>query len=106
MTQLAFNLGEAFLLKEGGTAVKDSFDSPATLISLIVNNLYVIAGIILFFFVIAGGLGILLNPSNADKAKQGAKTITTAIIGFAILFSSYWIIRIIEAITGINILGN
>jgi hypothetical protein len=104
MTQLAFDIGDAFLLK-GITSVKTKYDSPATLISLIVNNLYVIAGIILFFFIIAGGLSILLNPGNADKAKQGSKTITTAIIGFVVLFSSYWIIRIIEAITDIQILG-
>ena len=105
MSQLAFDLGTAFMLK-GNTSVKTKFDSPATLISLIVNNIYVIAGVILFFFIVAGGLGILLNPGNTDKSKQGAKTITTALIGFIILFSSYWIIRIIEAITGINILEN
>lgn len=105
MTQLAFNLGEAFLLKEGGSSVKDSFATPSILISLIVNNIYGIATVVLFFFILAGGLGILLNPGNPDKSKQGAKTITTALIGFLILFSSYWIIRIIEAITGIQILG-
>jgi hypothetical protein len=104
MTQIAFDIRDAFLLKEN-TTVESKFDSPATLISLIVNNIYGIATVILFFFILSGGLSILLNPGNADKAKQGAKTISTAIIGFVILFSSYWIIRIIEAITDIQILG-
>lgn len=106
MSQLAFNIGKQFLIKEGGDSVQSLYDSPGKLITLIVNNIYVIAGVILFFFIIIGGMTIILNAGNAEKTKQGGKTIGAAIGGFAILFASYWIIRLIEALTGIQILGD
>ena len=98
------NIGEQFLLGEN-KPVGDVFDSPGTLISLILKNVYVVAGIILFFFIIAGGLIIITGAGNSDKQKQGSKTITSALIGFLILFSSFWIIRIIESLTGIQIIN-
>ncbi|MBU1085306.1 MAG: hypothetical protein ABIJ43_00475 [Candidatus Beckwithbacteria bacterium] len=101
---MAFNIGDAFFLRDGVT-VQDTFSSPAVLLTLIVKNIYVIAGIILFFFIIAGGLGIILNAGNPDKQKQGSKTLGSAVAGFVILFASYWIIRIIEALTKVQILG-
>ncbi len=105
MSQLAFDIRESFLLREGGPSVSETFTTPGLLISLIVKNLFVIAGIILFFFIIIGGISMILNSGNPEKTKQGGKTIGSAIAGFAILFASYWIIRIIEALTSIQILG-
>ncbi|MEA3354934.1 MAG: hypothetical protein U9Q63_00400 [Patescibacteria group bacterium] len=98
------NIGEAFKLNDSQT-VQEVFSTPGDLLTLVVKNIYVIAGIILFFFIIAGGLSIILNAGNPEKTKQGGKTIGSAIAGFVILFASYWIIRIIEALTGIQILG-
>jgi len=100
---MAIDLRNEFLLKEGGTPVFQVFDQPAVLISLILKNIYVIAGIILFFFIIIGGLGMILSSGDTEKQKQGSKTITSAIAGFFILFASYWIIRIIEVLTGLHI---
>lgn len=99
------DIGSSFLLKENQT-VSDAFSNPGILIALIVKNIYVIAGIILFFFIISSGLTVILNAGNPDKRKQGSKTIGSALAGFFILFSSYWIIRIIEALTNIKILDS
>ena len=38
------------------------------------------------------------NPERAAKGKQAA---TSALIGFIIIFAAYWIIRLIEIITGV-----
>ena len=103
MSKLALDISKEFWLSPH-KSVADTYDSPGVLISLIVKNLYVIAGIVLFFF-IAGGLGIILNAGNPDKQAQGGKTIGSAIAGFFILFASYWIIKIIEVLTGIQILN-
>jgi len=104
MHQLAFNLSKAFTLDEAGTRpVTNTFSSPGVLISLIIKNIYVIAGVILFFFIIIGGLSMIINAGNPEKTGQGGKTIGGALGGFAILFASYWIIRIVEALTGIQI---
>ena len=39
------------------------------------------------------------NPEGAEKAKKAA---TSALVGFVVIFVAYWIIRVIEEITGIK----
>jgi hypothetical protein len=105
MIKLALDIGKEFRLQEEGSSVQEVFGQPATLISLILKNVYVIAGVILFFFILLGGLGMILSAGNPEQQKQSSKTLTSAVAGFALLFASYWIIKIIEAITGVQILN-
>jgi hypothetical protein len=74
------------------------------LISAILPNAYIIAGLILFIYLLAGGFMIIAASGSPDSAKNGQKVITNAIIGFIILFCSYWLIEIISTITGVPIL--
>jgi uncharacterized membrane protein len=74
------------------------------IVSLILKSSFVLAGlVVLFFFIIAGFQMISSagqeNPEKSAKAKQA---ITGALTGFIIIFVAYWIIRIIELITGVN----
>jgi hypothetical protein len=64
------------------------------------------AGIILLFMLISGGFTMLTAVGNPEAADAGKQRITAAILGFIILFVSYWIIQILEIILGINILGS
>lgn len=77
------------------------------LISIILPNVYLIAGIILLFLLIGGGFAVIVNAGsdNPEGAAKGQKAVTSAIIGFLLIFTSYWIIKIIESITGLNILS-
>lgn len=61
-----------------------------------------IAGIIMVFLFIGGGLMMIVSAGNgnAQGAAQGKQAITWALVGFAIIFTAYWIIRILEIITG------
>lgn len=91
-----------------------SFGSPfgqtkglADLVSVILSNALVIAGIIFLFLLIFGGISMIAgagrdNPEQAAKGKQAA---TAAVTGFIIIFAAYWIILIIEAATGLAILN-
>jgi len=102
---MSINLLDEFKLQEGGKSVVQTIDSPGTLISLITNNILIVASIILFFFILIGGLTMILNAGDSDKQKQGMQTITNAIVGYLIVFAAYWIIRIIEGLTGLQILA-
>jgi len=84
------------------------FQTVGGLISAILPNLYVAAGLILLFFLIFGGVMVILGAGKGEsqQAEQGKKIITRTIIGFLIIFLSYWIIRIIEIITGVKILSS
>lgn len=102
------DIGKEWILKPGSPITNASqFASPGALISIILKNVYVIAGILLFVLMIAGGLSIIQGAGQKDPKKtgQGAKAMTAALTGFLIIFASYWIIQIIELITGIKILN-
>lgn len=76
------------------------------LIGIIIWNIYIFSGFILFLYLIAGGFMLVTSAGNTEKAKNGSQAITNAIIGFVIIFTSFWIVQVIEFLTGINILNN
>jgi hypothetical protein len=96
------NLGNYLKLKDGSN-VSDIYDTPSKLVNLIVSNLFVLAGIILFVFIILAGFKFI--SASDSKGKDESKSIITGVlIGFLVMFSAYWIIQIIEGITGVQIL--
>lgn len=98
------DLGKEFLLQPGGTAVAEVYDSPGTLISSLLPNVYTAAGILVFFFILVGGFKIVSNPDSKKGVEEGKKSLTYAIMGLAVLFSAFWIIQIIQVLTGVKIL--
>jgi VIT1/CCC1 family predicted Fe2+/Mn2+ transporter len=104
--KLAFNIGEQLWLKENqGIAGKDAYQSLGGFISAILPNVYVIAGIIAFILVLVAGLMFIANAGKgeSEQAKKWQGILTVSIAGLLIIFLSYWIIQIIEVITGLNI---
>lgn len=116
MQKLVFDIGEEVKIGSGRSIV-DLFRSPpwygqapgeptlGYFISQILPNIYVLAGLILFALLIFGGLSIIMGAGqeNPEKIQKGQKAAVSAIIGFLIIFGSYWLIQIIEAVTGIKI---
>jgi len=56
---------------------------------------------------IFGGFSIIMGAGQGDAKKtgQGKKAATSAVVGFLVIFASYWIIQIIQIITGVEILN-
>lgn len=88
-----------------GAPLKD-IKQTGDLVSVIVSNAYILAGILFLILFIVGGLNVIGSAGSSDpqQAAKGWKIITAAFIGFLIIFVSYWIIKIIELITGLKIL--
>lgn len=78
-----------------------------SLVSLLVRAALAISAIILLFYLILGGIGIISSAGKGDTegTGKGKQMVTSAVIGFVIVFASYWIVRLIQIITGLNILG-
>jgi hypothetical protein len=89
-----------------GPVFGSPFDSLGQIISTLLPNLYILAGVIFLVLIIAGGFGIISNAGKgkSDQVSQGKKALTIGVVGFLIIISSYWVIQIISAITGLNIL--
>jgi len=67
------------------------------------NYALVIAGLILLFMLISGGFTLLTNPTNPQAQEGGKQRLTWAVAGFVLLFSSYWIVQILEIIFKVEI---
>ncbi len=91
----------------GSNGTLDSYSNTSQLINPLLRNSLVIAGIIFLALIIFGGIGMIAGAGNNDPKKTEAsqKTITSAVIGFIVIFSAFFIIQIIQVITGANILG-
>lgn len=74
----------------------------ADLINVIVKFVYPFAGILLFIYLVWGGYDYLLSQGNPEKVKGAHGKLTSAIIGFVLLFISYILVRIIALIFGLN----
>ena len=77
------------------------------LVSIVIQAAFAIAGIIFLFLLIGGGISIIAGAGNdnPEQAAKGKKAITSAIVGFLVVFAAYWIVQLIEELTGIIILG-
>lgn len=75
------------------------------LISALVRNAFILAGLISLFLLIFGGFQVIVAAGDAKKAEQGKAAITGAVVGLLVVFGSFWIVQIIQVVTGINILS-
>lgn len=93
-------LSDKLILKDG-TPVKEVFNSTDDMVNLIVKVVFIGAGMVLFFMVIVAGFSMISgNSKDKDKAKT---TMTSAAIGFIVMFAAYWIMQIIQLLTGLNV---
>jgi len=112
MTPLDFKLPGLFG-GEGEESVVDiklenfnpKLTSIGSIISFLLPYILVLAGLVMFIFLIIGGLGLMTSAGNPEKMKAAQGKITSAVIGFVIIFISYWLARILEILLGISILG-
>jgi len=73
------------------------------IISEFLPYLYIIAGLLLLFYLILGGFQ-MMTAANDEKGLVVAKgKITSALVGFLLLFISYWLVQVMEYILGIQI---
>ena len=108
---MAIDIGKEFLLKvkdpNSGIGKPDSpYSSIGGFISAILPNVYIIASLILFILMVGGGIAFLFASNDPQKKGQGAKMIGSAALGFVIIFISFWIIKLIEFSTGIDIFNS
>ena len=88
-----------------GYETKFNFDEGKTLgemIGSLLPYIYVVAGIILLLMLIMGGIGLMTSAGNPDKSKAAFGRISGALIGFVIIFISYFVAKLVEVIFGVK----
>ncbi len=75
------------------------------LVTAIVKNAFVLAGVISFILLIFGGFNVIVAAGDAKKAQQGKAAITGAVTGLLVVLGSFWLVQIIEVVTGLKLLS-
>lgn len=101
------NIWQEFGNKTLNTLQLDKNSQLSVLTTPLIWNIYILAGIAIFFVLIYGGFMYIMGAGQADNKKidQGKQAFTWGLIGLIIVFSSFWIIQIVKIITGLDILS-
>jgi len=96
----------AQIVNFGGTEIKGPLDPKiqklGDLISRMLTFIIPLSGIVLLFVLIWGGYDYMMSQGNPEKVKTAQAKITTGIIGFILLISSYLVVRVIAGIFGLS----
>lgn len=82
-----------------------SFPTYGALVDVVVANAFVLAGIASFILLIFGGFRIIVAGGDTKKLEQGRGAVTGAVTGLLLTITSYWIVQIIEKVSGVTLLG-
>ena len=88
-----------------GNKFPTTMEEVGPLISRFINIAFIAAGVILLFFFIVGGIGVISGAGgdNPEQLEKGKKAVTSALIGFVVVFAAYWIVQLIQVITGVSV---
>jgi uncharacterized membrane protein len=90
---------------EGGIGLKFAGGNVGTIVGESLKYIFAVAGILLLIYLILGGFQYLTSAGDPKKAQEAQSKITQALIGFVIIFASYWIVQIVAAVLGLDKIG-
>ena len=73
-----------------------------TILSRLLLYIFPFAGLIMLLYFLSGGYKYLLSRGDPKALAEAKGAITTAIIGFIIVFAAFWIVQIIGVAFGIE----
>lgn len=84
----------------------DGGKTVGNLVSTGLGIAFVVAGIILLVSFMIAGIGLIsgAGQNNPEKLEKGKQALTSTVIGFVVVFTAYWIVKLIGNITGTNLL--
>lgn len=95
----------AYDISPGSVGLPTAFENLGDVISALLPAVVSLAGLACFAYLIYGGLRWLTSGGDPKAAGDAQKVITNAVIGLTIVFCSWWLIRIIEVVLGLEITG-
>lgn len=92
------------------TPDSDNFSSLTNLtvgsiVSGAISLLMLVVALVFFFILILGGLRWVMSEGDQKNVEAARNQITNALIGLAIVFAAWAIMKLIETVFGISILG-
>jgi hypothetical protein len=91
------------------TAAVFAGSSLGWIISALLPNIIIMAGIFFFFLIIYGGFQLIVfggQNNTPQRVAQSRNMITYGFIGFLLVVSAYFILQLISTVTGINFMNS
>lgn len=90
-----------------GRTLGNTFPNIATLVNSLLKNIITLTGIIFLGLLIFGGLQLIIGAGSNDSKKTdlGKQAITNAVIGLIVVITAFFIVQVIETVTGVKILA-
>lgn len=85
--------------------LKSKFTDVGSVVSLALRYVYVFAGLMLLVLLVVGGIELMTAGADPAKAKSGYGKLVAGLIGFMLIFASYFVVQIVEVVLGVKILG-
>lgn len=77
----------------------------SSLVSGAIGLVLLAVSLIFFFILVLGGLRWIMSEGDQKAVEAARGQITNALIGLAIVFSAFAIVKLIEALFGINLIN-
>lgn len=84
----------------GDSAKRD----PGGIVTELLKYLFPLSGLLLFLMIVWGGFDMIRGASNKQTFEQGRQKMVAAIIGFILIFLAYFVMVVLEKITGFQFL--
>ena len=95
----------AQVVNVGGNEIKGplvGINTLADVVNRLITFIVPVGGVILLLVLIWGGYDYMMSGGAPDKIKSAQAKLTTAIIGFILLITSYILVKVIAMIFGIS----
>ena len=86
------------------TGSQADFKDLGAIVSRLLQYLFPLSGLILFAMIIISGFQMLTSAGNPKSLEEAKQRLTWAIVGFVIIFTAFWLMKILEFLLGIKIL--
>ncbi|MCA9369752.1 MAG: hypothetical protein H6774_01935 [Pseudomonadales bacterium] len=101
--QEAFDAVNPLVIEQSSQA--HQLSTPGGIVSRALDFAFPIAGMVLFVMLVWGGFEMLAGSFGGEQSLNAGKSrATAALVGFLLLFCSYWLMQIIQYVFGIVIL--
>ncbi len=90
----------------GNGSLESKFPDIASLINMLLQNIFIFAGIVFIGMIILGGYKMLTSAGQDPKLFAQARDILkNGIIGLCIIFAAFLIVQAVQVLTGVIILN-
>jgi len=76
-----------------------------SILSGAIQLVLIVAALVFFFLLIVGGIRWMTAGGDKEKAGAARGQLTSALVGLAIVFAAWAIIRLIEVLFGVSIIS-